>query len=252
MTARPPGAERPPLAGPPHEGFPVPPRVRELAAGASVRGVWLNQLGGSTWELGTGAGRRFVKWAPRGCGLDLEAEAARLRWAGRFVRVPAVLGAGDEERGAWLLLEALAGESAVSERWRAEPERAARAIGQGLRLLHDRLPVDSCPFSWSVAERLARAGAEGLARTAPAIDRLVVCHGDACAPNTLLSDDGGVAGHVDLGALGVADRWADLAVATWSMEWNYGPGLAEPLLEAYGIAPDEERIAFYRLLWDLT
>ncbi len=80
---------------------------------------------------------------------------------------------------------------------------------------------------------------------------LVVCHGDACAPNTLLSDDGRWSGHVDLGFLGVADRWADLAVATWSTEWNYGPGWEEPLLDAYGIDPDRERMAYYRLLWDL-
>lgn len=50
----------------------------------------------------------------------------------------------------------------------------------------------------------------------PPVDRLVVCHGDACAPNTLLSGDGHFAAHVDLGALGLADRWADLAVAAWS------------------------------------
>jgi hypothetical protein len=43
---------------------------------------------------------------------------------------------------------------------------------------------------------------------------------------------------VDLGALGVADRWADLAIATWSTTWNYGPQWQVPLLDAYGTAPD--------------
>jgi kanamycin kinase len=80
----------------------------------------------------------------------------------------------------------------------------------------------------------------------------VVCHGDACAPNTLLRADGGFLAHVDLGALGVADRWADLAVAAWSTEWNYGVGLAPLLYESYGIDPDVERIDFYRLLWALS
>lgn len=81
---------------------------------------------------------------------------------------------------------------------------------------------------------------------------MVVCHGDACAPNTLLDEFGNCSGHVDLGRLGVADRWADLAVATWSLDWNYGPGWQDVLLEAYGVAHDEERIAYYRLLWDLA
>lgn len=85
----------------------------------------------------------------------------------------------------------------------------------------------------------------------PPIDRLVVCHGDACAPNTLLTGDGLWSGHVDLGALGTGDRWADLAVATWSTEWNYGPGWEESLLAAYGVEPDVHRTQYYRLLWDL-
>jgi len=64
----------------------------------------------------------------------------------------------------------------------------------------------------------------------------------------LLTDDGRWSAHVDLGDLGVADRWADLAIATWSADLNYGPGWQRQLLEAYGIAPDPDRIAYYRLL----
>lgn len=74
----------------------------------------------------------------------------------------------------------------------------------------------------------------------PPIDRVDVCHGDACAPNTRVADDGRWSGHVDLGALGVVDRWADLAIATWSTGWNHGPGW------------DPERIDYDRLLCDLT
>ena len=90
-----------------------------------------------------------------------------------------------------------------------------------------------------------------LAVDVPPIDVEVVCHGDACAPNTLISDAGRCAGHVDLGALGVADRWADLAVATWSIGWNYGSGWEPVLLDAYGVDADPERTRYYRLLWDL-
>jgi kanamycin kinase len=45
-------------------------------------------------------------------------------------------------------------------------------------------------------------------------------------------------------------RWADLAVAAWSTEWNYGPGYDGLVYVGYGIAPDAERIAYYRRLWD--
>jgi kanamycin kinase len=92
-----------------------------------------------------------------------------------------------------------------------------------------------------------RGGSDG---DAPPIDRLVVCQGDACVPNTLLDHHGRCVGHIDLGRLGVADRWADLAVATWSTVWNYGPGYEGVLLGAYGVAPDPSRWEFYRWLWD--
>jgi aminoglycoside phosphotransferase len=51
--------------------------------------------------------------------------------------------------------------------------------------------------------------------------------------------------------MGIADRWADLAIATLSATWNYGPEWEEPVLDAYGIEPDLRRIPYYRLLWDL-
>jgi hypothetical protein len=108
------------------------------------------------------------------------------------------------------------------------------------------------PFSWTAEDRPRRCPSAGrtgpyrrvpvgcgaptpgrrrsveLLADVPPPDRLVVCHGDSCAPNTLLSEDGRWSAHVDLGRLGVADRWAGLAVAVWSTEWNYGPGKPPP------------------------
>jgi kanamycin kinase len=235
--------------------------------------VWRNELGGLTFELTGAAGRTFVKWAPAGSGLSLTDEITRLRWAASFARVPRVIDAGQDSTGSWLITAAVPGESAVSPRWRADPARAAVAIGRGLRRLHDDLPVATCPFSWRTEERLSRIStrdrthpshwhpehasysqeaALARLRDIPSVDRLVVCHGDACAPNTLIDDSGSCSGHVDLGHLGVADRWADLAISTWSLDWNYGPGWQHVLMDAYGVEPDEERIAYYRLLWDLS
>ena len=109
------------------------------------------------------------------------------------------------------------------------------------------------PAAWHPCHRgLTVTAALEHATAIPSPDQLVVCHGDACAPNTLLASDGRWSGHVDLGLLGIADRWTDLAVATWSAEWNYGPGWERLLLDVYGIRPDPERTRYYRLLWDLS
>jgi kanamycin kinase len=199
------------------------------------------------------AARQFVKWAPNHPELDLAAEAERMRWAGQFVPVPEVLEVGRDDDGSWLRTVALAGRSAVDPYWQRRPRLAVRAIGVGLRLLHDRLPVAGCPFSWTVETRVdwaAESERAALLRDAPPVDRLVVCHGDACAPNTLVDDDGEPTGHVDLVRLGAGDRWADLAVATYSLAWNFPGEWEHELLDAYGIDRDEERIAYYRRLWD--
>lgn len=260
------------IAGAPTEPVPVPAGVADLAGGARLTPVWRNLLGGLTWQLGDGAGRHFVKWAPAGSGLPIGPEVERLRWAARFTPVPVVLAHDGDDDGEWLVTAGLPGRSAVDRRWLADPQAAVQAVGAGLRALHDALPARDCPFDWSASTRVADAQrraadlrpqqwsaehagltvSEVLARLAdvPDVDRLVVCHGDACAPNTLVADDGAWSGHVDLGSLGIADRWADLAVATWSTDWNYGPGWERPLLDAYGVEPDAERMAFYRLLWE--
>ncbi|MFD0275598.1 phosphotransferase [Kitasatospora sp. NPDC127111] len=254
----------------------VPPTVTELAAGRPVRAVWQNEAGGLTFQVGTEV-RQFVKWNPAGSWLDLTAEAARLRWAAGYTVVPHVVAEGADRTGSWMVTDGLPGRTAVDGRWRRDPGTAVRAIGAGLRALHEALPVADCPFDWSAGRRLAAVRARAAAgridpadwhpdirpvgsveralellADVPPVDVPVVCHGDACAPNTLVGDDGRHSGHVDLGTLGVADRWADLAVATWSTRWNYGPGWEDPLLDAYGVERDEERIAYYRLLWGLS
>jgi kanamycin kinase len=246
-----------------------------IASGRPFRAVWENEVGGFTFEIDGVDDRCFVKWLPPGQTWRLDLEASRLRWAAPYAQVPEVIDAGSDAAGAWLVTRALRGENAVSERWKADPGAAVHALGIGLRDLHDALPVTTCPFSWSADDRVAAARRRGLAGQLdpsrwdpihqhlavedalalvdqpPSTDRLVVCHGDACAPNTLLTRDGTCSGHVDFGALGIADPWADLAVATWSTEWNYGPGWEAALLDAYGIEEDPVRIRYYRLLWDL-
>ncbi|WP_432547281.1 phosphotransferase [Kineococcus sp. SYSU DK004] len=260
----PPGAAGPlDVAGLRVEGLAVPAVVRRLAGGAAVEPVWRNEVGGTTFRVAAtgGAPARYVKHAPPGAPLDLRAEARKLAWVVRWTPVPRVLDAGRTAAGeAWLVTQALDGESAVAPRWRARPAAAVAALGRGLRALHEALPVASCPFDWSVARRrIAAVGDVTRLPPQPPVDRLVVCHGDACSPNTLLRDDGRggalVAGHVDLGALGVADRWADLAVATLATTWNYGPGWEDLLLTSYGVDPADParaaRTTFYRALWDV-
>lgn len=240
----------------PQPDLPLPDEVIDLVGDRPVRAVWRNHLGGLTFRISDPRGDEYLKWSPAHREVDLGIEAAKLDWAAAWLPVPSVLSVGHSVSGtSWLHTSGLPGENAVAPRWVADPTTAARAIGTGLRRLHDTLPVRDCPWAWDLATRLPQVTGEadrGLAAEAPPEDDLVVCHGDACAPNTLIATDGSWAGHVDLGALGVGDRWADLAVATYSLEWNYPGAHEDTLLAAYGITPDRERISFYRRLWDAT
>jgi streptomycin 3"-kinase len=160
----------------------------------------------------------------------------------------------------------------------ASHERAMRSLGVVLRELH---ALTDCPFERSLASVIATA-ADVVRRDAvnPAfltdewrllkpselLDQVVaerpyvesvcepvVCHGDACLPNMFFDPRTlEVTGLIDLGRLGIADRYSDLALTTIQLhdEWSADP---TPFLDAYGLSePDSRRLQFFRLLDPLT
>jgi kanamycin kinase len=225
-------------------GEAIPNVVRELAGAAEPELVWRNELGGLTFRFAD----RFVKWNPKSTGIDLNQERVRLEWISGRHPAPRVLDAGADVDAQWLLSEALPGESAVGDRWRTRRTEAISAMAAGLRALH-AIPAESFPNGWTTESWVGKRPESLGAR--PALDDPVVVHGDACAPNTLISDSGQWVGNVDFGDLAVGDRWADLAIASLSLDWNYGEGHQSELFQAYGIDPDETRIRYYRRLWEL-
>ena len=89
-------------------------------------------------------------------------------------------------------------------------------------------------------------------------DELVVCHGDLCLPNVLVDPDARrVCGLIDLGRLGRADPYADIALLltnareTWPDERTARQADRE-FSDQYGIDLDAERLRFYLLLDPLT
>ncbi len=222
----------------------VPGIARELADGAEPELVWRNDLDGLTFRIG----RRFLKWNPASAGVDLERERCRLEWISPRHPAPLVVDFGREGDAQWLLTEGLPGSSAVGDVWRVRRPEAIGAIATGLRAMH-AIPIDEFPAQWTNEGWVGRQPPALGPR--PPIDGPVLVHGDACAPNTLISDDGEWTGNVDFGDLAVGDRWADLAIASLSLDWNFGEGHQAELFDAYGIAPDEVRIGYYRRLWEL-
>lgn len=214
----------------------MPTAIARIAGDDTVALVWQNELGGMTARIERPSETVFAKWDPTGSPASLTGEAQRMRWLAQAgMRVPVVVGLMRDPTGDLLITEAIDAESIVTETSLQHPERAAAALGEGLRRLH-ALPAADCPFpapSWTASQR---------------IDDPVVCHGDPCVPNTLVAG-GAFAGLVDLGDAGVGDRWSDLAIASWSLAWN-GLAAAEPAFwDAYGARSDARRLAQWRALW---
>ena len=221
---------------------PIPDVVVDLAGGEPLELVWRNDLGGLTFRLGD----RFVKWNPGHNGIDLERERIRLEWISARHPAPRVLDYGTQGSAQWLVTAALPGEHAVGDTWRARRCEAIQAIATGLRAIH-AIPAHDLPPRWTDEVWVGRTPPSLGPR--PPVEDPVVVHGDACAPNTLISAEGRWTGNVDFADLAVGDRWADLAVASLSIDWNFGEGHQHELFDAYDIEPGEERIRWYRKLW---
>jgi kanamycin kinase len=254
----------------------IPAHIRDAYADWSWTPAWTYDDVVTTWALSRRDETRFVKVKRSDATVTLRAEAVRMDWAARYLRVPRVLDYGGADGLDWLVTACMAGTSAIKDEWRADPEWLVPIVARGLRRFHDALPVDECPFRFTVRDAIdaARARlasgletwddmheehkhltvAEAVARleaTAPVREDLVVCHGDYCYPNDFIEGDQ-ITGYLDLGELGVADRWWDISVAMWSTTWNVGPGYEELFADTYGIDVDADKLAYYRLQYDLV
>lgn len=88
---------------------------------------------------------------------------------------------------------------------------------------------------------------------------LVLTHGDYCLPNIFVKD-GEISAFIDLGKMGPADRWQDIAIALRSIHHNqigyyggkkYGDFDPDLLLKELGVEMNEEKMKYYLLLDEL-
>ncbi|HBU6119410.1 TPA: aminoglycoside O-phosphotransferase APH(3'')-Ib [Escherichia coli] len=246
---------------------------------------WLPVRGGESGDFvfRRGDGHAFAKIAP-----ELAGERDRLIWLkGRGVACPEVINWQEEQEGACLVITAIPGVPAADLSG-ADLLKAWPSMGQQLGAVHS-LSVDQCPFERRLSRMFGRA-VDVVSRNAvnpdflpdedkstPQLDLLarverelpvrldqertdmVVCHGDPCMPNFMVDPKTlQCTGLIDLGRLGTADRYADLALMIANAEENWAaPDEAERafavLFNVLGIeAPDRERLAFYLRLDPLT
>ena len=213
-------------------------------------------------------------------------DAHILEWLEGRLPAPCVAAHAVKDGYDWLLMTRISGMELCHSAVMARPALLMDCMAEALRLLWS-IPVADCPFGNAPGNRLADAeaairagrfdvsdcepetfGADGF-EDPPALLRWLkahrppmdpaVTHGDFCLPN-LFTDGRRFTGFIDVGRMGVSDRWADLALGWRSLKHNsdgrYGavyPDVdPDDLFRAAGVDKDAEKLRYYILLDELN
>lgn len=256
----------------------LPNGLSELGQGYTVARSTVGESGCGVYRFfgKPDAADFYLKYGRDEAADDLSEEFVRLRWLARWVPVPEIRRFVVDANEAWLLTGAVAGETAFQALAR-DPGRADQtvdAIARFLATLHD-IPVLRCPFTSDHRARLYLAHErvqsglvdaddfdderqgwsadqvwQALQPLADFTPDTVVTHGDFSLDN-LFVRDGEVLGCIDVGRLGLADRYQDLAVM-WNCLGEFGPASQSRFLQSYGIDKiDRQRLQFHLLLDEL-
>jgi len=221
--------------------------------------------------------------------VETDNENHIVSWVDGHIPVPKIsVYLVEKDNTAYTLMEKVKGKMLCSEEYLSNSEKLIKLVAEGIKMLWS-IDVSECPYKTSrLEERLRQArynvenglvdmenaapetfGENGfsnpvelltwLEKNCPQED-IVLTHGDFCLPNIFIDNDR-ISGFIDLGKMGPADRWQDVAIALRSLEDNlsgqYSGGKPyvkfEPqmLLNELGIKMDEEKNRYYMLLDEL-
>jgi aminoglycoside 3'-phosphotransferase-1 len=256
--------------------LPVPVSMAAALAGYQWARDRVGESGGAVYRLHGKAGAQdlFLKHGSGAVAGDITDELVRLRWLSNHMPVPAIEGFVADVDEAWLLMTALPGRTAYQL---LEAEVDARmdvvdALVRFMTRLH-AIPVGDCPFNGDHPCRLARARDridaglvaedefdeeregwtaeqvwQAMQQLLPMPADRVVTHGDFSLDNILMQD-GEVVGCIDVGRVGIADRYQDLSIL-WNSLGEFGASLQERMVVRYGIDEIDRRKLDFHLMLD--
>ena len=157
--------------------------------------------------------------------------------------IPQVLEYAVADGKSYLLMSRVEGEMCCSPYYMEHSEEMITLMAEGLHRLWNTV-LDSCPRERTLQtdtqkalqrirggrlsrEELLECGfetAEDMAvwiETHPVQYDPVLSHGDYCLPNLLLKD-GEISGYIDIGGIGIADRYSDIVDCWNSLKNNFG------------------------------
>lgn len=218
----------------------LPAMIRELLAGKEYQ----------TDELGMSAATVLMfedmVLKIQNTSEELEKEYLFMKWLEPVGIVPKALAYEEQEGKYYLLMSRMPGKVTCDESYMTQPEVLVRILADGLKKLWS-MDTTGCPVENRLAEQLEQAAAnvrDGLVDVEDAEpetfaeggfkdpeellawliahqpeEELVLTHGDYCLPNVFGEGDE-FRGLIDLGRMGVADRWRDIALCYRSLCHN--------------------------------
>ena len=217
---------------------------------------------------------------------EAENECAALCYLKNLFPVPECLFYGVKGGIAYLFTSRVSGKMACDPSRMKEPRLLTECLAEALKARW-RIDPAGCPLKTNtekklrLARRRAEEGLVDLTQTDPDTfgktgfrdplalvewledhfpeEDAVLSHGDFCLPNVFF-DEKGLTGIVDLGRMGIADRWQDIALCRRSLIQSFRgdytgvpiSGFSEEMLfDALEIRPDPNKIRFFTLLDEL-
>lgn len=218
---------------------------------------------------------------------ETENEVSVCDWLGGRLPVPRILEYIVRGNKAYCLMTRIKGKMLCDEEYMMDPDRLTELAVQALEMLWS-VDIRDCPCdnSLDVKLRMARQnvennlvdvenvepetfGEDGFGSPVELLcwleehrpeETLAFSHGDFCLPNIMVEGDT-ITGFIDLGKMGTADLWDDVAICDRSMRHNFA-GIfegakayegysSEKFFERLGIKENREKCDYYVLLDEL-
>lgn len=260
----------------------IPEEIRNTVG---THGYTIDHIGESGSEVRI-YDQYVLKIQPHSDETDNESKMAR--WINYQLPIPFIPIYTVKNGIAYTLMSKVEGEMLCTMDYLKQPELVIKLAAQGIKRMWE-IDVSNCPYKSSrLTERLKAAqknvsnGLVDIANTEPETfgtngfqdpgellewlrnnrpeEDIVLTHGDYCLPNIFAKGDE-ISGFIDLGKMGPADRWQDIAIAIRSLDHNFdgryfdGERIfdfkPQMLLDALGIEFDEEKYRYYILLDEL-
>lgn len=217
---------------------------------------------------------------------DNEETAKMMKWLEGKLPVPKVICYEKNSEFQYLLMSKIKGKMSCNKYYMERPKELIKILASALKMLWS-VDISNCPRNCDIDVKLKEANLRvqnnlvDIERVDPKtfkegrfssptsllnwlVDNkpkkeLVLSHGDFCLPNIFINNDK-ISGFIDLGRIGIGDKWNDIALCYRSLKWNaqgrYGgngyPKLnPDMLFDALEIEPNYEKIEYYTLLDEL-